>query len=72
MSLAPSLSLTEITEKALRLLVQEMGVVNTTRFINQFHTGIGDSVVEKERLYGAMTVEEITTAIRKTKQQTSA
>ena len=71
MSLAPSLSLTEITEKALRLLIQEMGVVNTTRFINQFHTGTGDSVVEKERLYGAMTVEEITTAIRKTKQQTS-
>ena len=45
MSLAPSLSLTEITEKALRLLVQEMGVVNTTRFINQFHTGLVDSVV---------------------------
>jgi predicted transcriptional regulator len=71
MSLAPSLSLTEITEKALRLLVQEMGVVNTARFINQFHTGIGDSVIEKERLYGMMTVEEIATAIRKTKQQAS-
>lgn len=71
MSLTPSLSLTEITEKALRLLVQEMGVANTTRFINQFHTGSGDSVAEKERLYGAMTVEDIAAAIRKMKQQPS-
>jgi len=69
MSVAPYLSLTELTEKALKLLIQEMGVVNTARFINQFHTGTGDSVEEKERLYGAMTVDELAAGIKTMKEQ---
>lgn len=68
MSTAPTLSLTEITEKALRLLIQEIGIVNTIRFINQFNTGTGNSVEEKDRLYGNMTVKEIAAAIRQSKQ----
>jgi predicted transcriptional regulator len=69
MSLAPNRPLTEITETAFRLLIQEMGVVNTTRFINQFSTGYGDSVAEKERIFGNMTVDEIAAAIQQRKQQ---
>ncbi len=68
MSLTAYRPLSEITEVALRLLIQEMGVVNTVRFINQFHTGHGDAIAEKDRLFGAMTVEEIADAIKQIKQ----
>lgn len=68
MSIVPQLSLTEITEKALRLLIKEMGIANTARFINQFHTGTGDAIEEKERLFGSLSVEELADAIRKSKQ----
>jgi len=66
MNNAPDLALTEITEIAVRLLVEELGIVNTARFINQFTLGSGDSLAEKDRLFGNMTVEQIATAIRQT------
>lgn len=64
MSTTTNLALTEINEIAVRLLVQQLGIVNTVRFINQFTLGVGDSVAEKERLFGQMTVAEIAAAIR--------
>lgn len=70
MSLAPNRPLTEITETAVRLLIQEMGIVNTVRFINQFSTGYGDSVADKEQLYGDMTIEDIVAAIKQRRQTT--
>jgi hypothetical protein len=66
MNSMPDLALTEITEIAVRVLVEELGIVNTARFINQFTLGIGDSLAEKDRLFGNMTVEQLATAIRQT------
>jgi hypothetical protein len=66
MNSMPDLALTEITEIAVRLLVEELGIANTARFINQFTLGIGDSLAEKDRLFGSMTVEQLATAIRQT------
>jgi hypothetical protein len=66
MNSTPDLALTEITARAVRLLVEELGIVNTARFINQFTLGIGDSLAEKDRLFGSMTVEKLATAIRQT------
>jgi len=66
MSSMPNLALTEITEIAVRLLVEELGFVNTARFINQFTLGVGDSLAEKDRLFGSMTVAQLATAIRQT------
>jgi len=68
MTLAPNAPLIEINEKAIHLLIDEMGIVNTARFIQQFTTGAGDSVAEKERLFGTQTVAEITSSIRASKQ----
>jgi predicted transcriptional regulator len=68
MTLAPNLPLAEVNTIALRLLIQEMGVVNTARFLNQYATGLGDSVLEKDRLTGSMTVAEIAAAIKQTKR----
>lgn len=72
MSTITNLALTKINEIAVRLLVQELGIVNTARFINQFTLGVGDSVAEKERLFGHMSVGEIAAAIRQTTAPPSA
>jgi len=69
MSLAPNAPLIAINEQAIRLLIEEMGIVNTARFIQQFTLGVGDSLAEKERLYGSKTVTDIATAIQTSKQQ---
>jgi len=68
MTLTPNAPLIDVNEKALRLLVEEMGIVNTARFIHQFTMGAGDSVAEKERLYGTMSVADIAAAIRASRQ----
>lgn len=39
--------LTELTEQAIRLLYRELGVVDTVRFLQQFHTGLGDYTKER-------------------------
>ncbi|MBP1466603.1 hypothetical protein EYB53_012880 [Candidatus Chloroploca sp. M-50] len=66
MSTTAYLALTEINEIAVRVLVQELGIANTARFINQFTRGVGDSLAEKDRLFGHMTVAELAAAIRQT------
>jgi hypothetical protein len=68
MTIAPT-PLTEITVSAMRLLCREMGVVNTARFLNQFTTGYGNYTEEREQLFGAMTVDEIATEIKRTRDQ---
>lgn len=68
MTIASNTPLAEVTAIALRVLIQEMGAINTARFLNQFSTGYGDYTQDKERLFGAMTVDEIAQAIRKHKQ----
>jgi Mg/Co/Ni transporter MgtE len=71
MSLSPNASLIEVNEQAIRLLIAEMGIVHTARFIQQFTMGVGDSVAEKERLFGTLTIADIAAAIRSAKQQAS-
>lgn len=60
--------LAEVTHQALRLLIAELGVVNTARFLSQYTVGLGDSVAEKDQLVGTLTVAEIAAAIRQAKQ----
>ncbi len=62
-------SLAEITQSAIHLLCQEIGVVNTARFINQFTMGYGDYTEEREQLFGRMTVAEIVAEIRRERDQ---
>lgn len=57
--------LAEITQTAIRLLCQEIGVVNTIRFLNQFTTGYGNYTEERDALFGAMTVADIAAAIKR-------
>ncbi len=57
--------LAEITQSAIRLLCQEMGVVNTIRFLNQFTTGYGNYTEERDALLGPMTVADIAAEIKR-------
>lgn len=51
--------LAEITREALRTLFQEIGIVNTVRFLNQYTVGYGNYTREREQLYDDMTLDEI-------------
>jgi hypothetical protein len=56
--IAETQPLTEITQKALRLLYQELGLVNTVRFLNQFTAGLGDYTIERQAAIENQTLEE--------------
>ncbi|MBU4225654.1 MAG: hypothetical protein KKC71_07520 [Chloroflexi bacterium] len=51
--------LVEINQQALRLLYQELGVVNAVRFLKQFTAGFGDYTKERDALFGKKTLAEI-------------
>jgi len=61
----------ELTQTAIRVLVKELGIVNTARFIDQFTGGYGDYTAERDTLLPDMTVDEIVHAIQQKKRPTS-
>lgn len=67
----PVLPLAELTATAIRLLCQEMGIVNTARFLNQFTMGYGNYTEERDQLFGKLTVEEIVAAIKQPRSSRS-
>jgi hypothetical protein len=64
-----STPLAELTRSAIHLLCQEIGVVNTARFLNQFTLGYGDYTEEREQLFGQLTVDEVVTEIQRQRKQ---
>ena len=42
-----------------KILIRELGVVNTIRFLNQFRVGHGDYSVDRQELYADVTLDEI-------------
>lgn len=58
-------SITEINQKATHILFQEMGVVDTLRFLSQFTTGSGDYTKEREKWLGNLTLDDILSDIKK-------
>ena len=56
--------LAEITHEAISILYQELGIVNTIRFINQFTVGYGNYTEERKILFGDMDLDAIITEIR--------
>ncbi|RCK72824.1 MAG: hypothetical protein ANABAC_1358 [Anaerolineae bacterium] len=55
--------LAEINQQAIRLLYQELGVVNAVRFLKQFTVGFGDYIQEREVLFGSKTLDQIVNEI---------
>jgi len=57
--------LSEVNHRAIRLLSEHMGIVDTLRFINQFTTGSGNYTEERDALFGHLTLDEIVSAIER-------
>ena len=58
--------LVEINQQGLRVLYQELGIVDTARFLRQFTTGFGDYTKEREQMFRGKTLVDI---IREMKRQ---
>ena len=56
--------LNQITHEAIQVLYQEIGVVNTIRFLNKFTLGYGDYTAERDALFADLTLDDILTAIK--------
>lgn len=57
--IATTKPLSEITQEAIAVLLREIGIINTVRFLNQFTGGFGDYTEERDVLFGKLTMEEI-------------
>ena len=51
--------LTKITQDALRMLYQNLGIVNTIRFLSQFTTGFGNYTEERRQITEHETLEDV-------------
>lgn len=54
----------EINQKATHILFEQMGIVDTFKFLNQFTLGSGDYTKERSELLKDLTLEEIITDIK--------
>ena len=51
-------------QKTIDTLIQELGIVDTIRFLNQFRSGHGDYPTEREQLFQNMEVKDIISEIK--------
>ena len=56
--------ISELTNRARHALVQELGVIDAMRFLNQFRAGNGDYTAEREHLLKGETVKSIVAGIK--------
>ena len=56
--------MSQLTSRAKHALVQELGVVDTMRFLNQFRAGNGDYTAEREQLFKGESVKSIAAGIK--------
>ena len=56
--------LAEISQRARHVLIQELGVTDAMRFLNQFQAGSGDYTAERTPLFKDDTVKSIASAIK--------
>jgi len=54
----------QLNKTATQVLIKEMGVVDTLRFLSQFQVGTGDYTVERQQLFQGMSVKEIIREIK--------
>ncbi|MEI8103210.1 MAG: hypothetical protein WCG61_06760 [Chlorobium sp.] len=52
-----------VNENATNILIREMGVVDTIRFLNQFSTGYGNYTEERRTMIESMTLDDIFSGI---------
>jgi hypothetical protein len=60
--------LAEVTQEAIRVLIKELGPVDTLRFVNQFTVGYGNYTEERARLFAGLALDDIVSEIRQGKK----
>ena len=55
--IATTKPLSEITHEAIAILLREIGVVNTVRFLDQFTGGFGNYTEERAVLFNELSME---------------
>ena len=56
--------ISEINRRATQILFEEMGVVDTIRFLNQFSIGQGDYTKEREKWLGDISLDDAISQIK--------
>ena len=56
--------LAEVNQKATEILVREMGVVDTQRFLSQFRVGSGNYTAERRQWLDDLSLEQIVAEIK--------
>ena len=63
--IAEAVPLAELNQEITRLLYQEVGVINTVRFLRQFSTGFGNYVEEREAIFADTTLDQLIGEIKR-------
>lgn len=64
--------LAEVTQEAIRVLIQELGPANTVRFVSQFTVGYGNYTEQRRQLFAGMTLDDIVSEIKRGKERTES
>ncbi len=56
-----------VNENATNILIREMGVVDTIRFLTQFSTGYGNYTEERRTMIESMTLDDIFSGVDRMK-----
>jgi hypothetical protein len=67
--MVPTKPLSEVTLQALAVLIKEIGVVNTVRFLNQFTMGHGDYTAERDTLFADLALDALLAAVKQRPSQ---
>ena len=54
-----TLTLNELTHRAVAVLTREIGVAGTLRFLSQYRRGRGDYTAERQALLGGASLDEL-------------
>ena len=63
--------LSEVNHQAIRLLSEQIEIVDTFRFINQFTNGHGNYTEDRDALFGDMKLDDILSVIEKKRPQSA-
>ena len=68
----PTQPLSEITREAVAVLVRELGVARTLRFLGQYRTGQGDYTAERHHFLADPPLEELLKQARRLDREQNA
>jgi hypothetical protein len=61
--------LAEVTQQAREILIREIGVVDTLRFLSQFRAGHGDYTKERGQWLDDLSLDEIVTEMKASRRK---